>query len=109
MTYKAGDAAAEIAIRHSARLTLLHAGFGAPDIRHGLVELQARLTERTGVEPTILELPESAASVIAETAQELPVSLVVMSSRMLTGIRSLGSVSERVGQIAPCSVLVMRG
>ena len=108
-TLAVAEAAAAIARRHGARVTLLHAGFGAPDVRHGLVEQQALVAERTGVEPPILELPGSPSNVIAETARELPVSLIVMGSRMLTGIHALGSVSERVAQVAPCSVLVLRG
>jgi nucleotide-binding universal stress UspA family protein len=108
-THRAAEAAAEIALRHGASITLLHAGFGAPDVRRNLVEQQALLAERTGVEPPILELPGSAPHVIVETAHELPASLIVIGSRMLTGIRSLGSVGERVGQTAPCSVLILRG
>ena len=42
-------------------------------------------------------------------AHELPASLVITGSRMLSGIRALASVSERTGVVAPCSVLVMRG
>jgi len=34
--------------------------------------------------------------------------LVVVGSRGLRGVRALGSVSERVGHLAPCSVLVVR-
>jgi hypothetical protein len=40
---------------------------------------------------------------------ELPASLAVTGSRMLTGIPALGGVSERTAVVAPCSVLVMRG
>ena len=108
-TLAVAEAAAAIARRHGARVTLLHAGFGTPGIRHGLVEQQALLAEWTGVEPPILELPGSASNVIADTARELPASLIVIGSRMLTGVRALGSVSERLGQVAPCSVLVLRG
>ena len=34
--------------------------------------------------------------------------LVVVGSRGLRGVQALGSVSERVGHAAPCSVLVVR-
>jgi nucleotide-binding universal stress UspA family protein len=108
-TRAAAEAAAAIACRHRSRVTLVHAGFGSADIHHGLAEQQALLAERTGVEPAILELPGRAPEVIAETARELPASLIVTGSRMLTGIGALRSVSERVGQMAPCSVLVLRG
>jgi nucleotide-binding universal stress UspA family protein len=108
-TDRAADAAAEIALRRGATLTLLHAGFGTPKIRRDLLEQQARIATRIGAEPAILELPGAAQQVIAETARELPASLIVVGSRMLSGVRSLGSVSERVAQLATCSVLVMRG
>ena len=108
-THRAGEVTVALAHRHGASVTLLHAGFGAPGIYRGLAEVQKLLAERTGVEPPILELPGSPAQVIVETAHSLPASLIVTGSRMLSGIRSLGSVSERVGQMATCSVLVMRG
>jgi nucleotide-binding universal stress UspA family protein len=108
VTYRAAEAIGEIALRHGAAVSLLHAGFGTPEARRGLTEIQAQLAERTGVQPIALELPGGATEVIVETAQTLPASLIVIGSRMLTGIRALGSVSERVAQMAPCSVLVMR-
>ena len=45
---------------------------------------------------------------IAEAAEEFGASLVVTGSRGLTGLAALRSVSERVGESAPCSVLVAR-
>jgi nucleotide-binding universal stress UspA family protein len=108
-TLAVAETAAKLALRHGARVTLLHAGWGTTDGHRGLAEQRALVADRIGVEPAILELPGHAPEVIAETAHRLPVSLVVTGSRMLTGIRSLGSVSERVGQMAPCSVLVLRG
>jgi nucleotide-binding universal stress UspA family protein len=107
--HRAGEVAVDIALRHRADVTLLHAGYGAPGVYRGLAEIRALLAERTGVEPPLLELPGSPAQVIVQAAHDLPVSLIVTGSRMLSGIRSLGSVSERVGQMATCSVLVVRG
>jgi nucleotide-binding universal stress UspA family protein len=46
--------------------------------------------------------------VIEEKATPENVSLIVMSSRRLSGLRAQGSVSERVVQEAPGSVLVVR-
>jgi nucleotide-binding universal stress UspA family protein len=62
----------------------------------------------TDVEPITLELDGHAPSRIAEVALEPPASLVITGSRLLTGTRSIASVSERTGVVAPCSVLVMR-
>ncbi len=108
-TFPAAEAAAAIALRHGARVTMVHAGPGMPDVQHRLAEQQALMAERTGIEPSLLELPGSAPEVIAETARALPATLIVTGSRMLTGIRSLRSVTERVGEITPCSMLVVRG
>ncbi len=49
-----------------------------------------------------------AADVIAEVATQERAALIVMGSRGVTGLRSLGSVSERVAHGAPCSVLIVR-
>jgi nucleotide-binding universal stress UspA family protein len=43
-----------------------------------------------------------------KTAANERVTLVAVGSRGLTGVRALGSVSERVAHQAPCSVLVAR-
>lgn len=45
---------------------------------------------------------------IVEVADETGASLVVMGSRGRTGLKALGSVSERVAHRAPCSVLIVR-
>jgi nucleotide-binding universal stress UspA family protein len=45
---------------------------------------------------------------IVEFAASAQASLVVMGSRGLTGLKALGSVSERVAHRAPCSVLIVR-
>jgi len=45
---------------------------------------------------------------ITRAAEELGVSLVVTGSRGRTGVAALRSVSECVGESAPCSVLVVR-
>jgi nucleotide-binding universal stress UspA family protein len=50
------------------------------------------------------------APVIADKAREIGADLVVVGSRGHTGIGSLfmGSVSTKIVQIAPCSVMVVR-
>lgn len=45
---------------------------------------------------------------IAEFAGSTQASLVVIGSRGMTGLKALGSVSERVAHRAPCSVLIVR-
>ena len=68
------------------------------------VELAAAL----GVEPTVVSGSGHADERILELAASESVSLVAVGSRGLTGVRALGSVSERVAHRAPCSVLVAR-
>jgi len=48
--------------------------------------------------------------VVTEKAKELSADLVVVGSRGLSGVASLlmGSVSTKIVQMAPCSVLVAR-
>ncbi|HEX6026976.1 MAG TPA: universal stress protein [Solirubrobacter sp.] len=100
--------AATLARRHNAQVALLHVDHGGRDVRHELAEEAAALQLATGVEPVTLELEGHAPSRIAEVALELRASLVITGSRMLTGVRAMASVSERVGVVAPCSVLVLR-
>jgi nucleotide-binding universal stress UspA family protein len=100
---------AELARRHGARDTHLHGDRADRATRHELAVEAATLEQATGVAPIVLQVDGHAPSRIAEAALELPASLVISGSRMLTGIRSLASVSERTGVVAPCSVLVVRG
>jgi nucleotide-binding universal stress UspA family protein len=103
-------ATAALAHFHDASVTLVHVGSSDKDIRHELAEEIATLIEVTGREPAVAEPEDGAVPArLTELANNLPASLLVTGSRMLTGIRALGSVSERTGLIAPCSVLVMRG
>ena len=103
------DVTAALARRHDARVLLLHADHSGRAVRHELAEETVRLLEATGHEPVVVQLGGRPPERIAELAAELPVSLIVMGSRMLTGLRALGSVSARAGMTAPCSVLVVRG
>ena len=66
------------------------------------------LTAELGVEPTVIRTSGHAAERILETSAAERVSLVAVGSRGLTGVRALGSVSERVAHHAHCSVLVAR-
>ncbi len=99
---------AALAQRHDSQVVLAHVRPTDQAIRHELAEEVATLIAATGDEPVVLELEGHAASRIAAMAPGLRTSLVITGSRGLTGIRALGSVSERLGMIAPCSVLVMR-
>lgn len=100
--------AGTLARRHGARVALLHVD-RSDGAERELADEAAALQHATGAEPTVLRMEGHAPSRIAEVALELPASLVITGSRMLTGIRTLASVSERTAVVAPCSVLVMRG
>ena len=58
--------------------------------------------------PTILRAAGHADEEILKAVASQSVSLVAVGSRGLTGVRALGSVSERVAHRAACSVLVAR-
>lgn len=68
----------------------------------------ADLTIALGREPTVVRESGDPSDRILELAVGERVGLVVVGSRGLTGVRALGSVSERVAHRAPCSVLVAR-
>lgn len=66
------------------------------------------LTTALGREPTVLRASGHADEQILQAATSEDVALVAVGSRGLSGVRALGSVSERVAHRAPCSVLVAR-
>jgi nucleotide-binding universal stress UspA family protein len=58
------------------------------------------------IAPTLEELHEDAVDLLAHLSEDA--DLLVVGSRGLKGVRSLGSVSERVAHEARCPVLVVR-
>lgn len=100
---------AELARGQGASATLVHV-LGAEQrlhphrIERQAGQLESLLRERTG-KPRI-ELGV-AREVIVAVARDLRASLILMSSRRLGGLRSLGSVSRPVVAHAPCSVLLI--
>jgi len=102
--------AAAIARAHGATVGLVHAGALADaDRRRRMSEQSVALTEATGTEPTWIEEPEHGPDGIVSAARSWRAALLVVGARGVTGVRALGSVSERVAHRAPCSVLVARG
>jgi nucleotide-binding universal stress UspA family protein len=103
----AARVASSIAKRLDATVTTLHVGtdweaterFGA-----GASEL---ITE-SGAEAVVRRESGSAHRGIVTVAAELDPVLIVIGSRGMTGLKALGSVSERVAHRAPCSVLIAR-
>jgi nucleotide-binding universal stress UspA family protein len=74
------------------------------------VDKLAQEVAAEGVEATGIALQEPAAVAIAAQAESLPVDLIVMGTRGLTGLKHvvLGSVAERVVRTAPCPVLTVK-
>jgi nucleotide-binding universal stress UspA family protein len=96
------SAAAYAAARH------LAGRFGAdlwPVVAHGGKGVDKRLVA-TIVDHRHEDLPDEPARALAAAAADA--DLLVIGSRGLHGIRSLGSVSERVAHETPSSVLIVR-
>jgi nucleotide-binding universal stress UspA family protein len=89
------DAGRDIAERFGANLRVIAAGEAAGIESGSLADITVERDERDAL----------AALVDASTHADL----VVVGSRGLRGVRALGSVSERLGHRAACSVLVVRG
>lgn len=87
----------ELAARFGARLRILAATGGDP-VQIDRLALESRDTLEWSDLPPLEALLDAAADA----------DLLVVGSRGLRGLRSLGSVSERVGHLASCSVLVVR-
>jgi nucleotide-binding universal stress UspA family protein len=106
---RAVDLAATIAVAHDAEVGLVHAGASSDAQRHRMVVQASWIADATGVEPVWAAPPLRPVPAICSCARWNRASLVVVGARGVTGVRALGSVSERVAHEAPCSVLVARG
>ncbi|MHB1569861.1 MAG: universal stress protein [Solirubrobacteraceae bacterium] len=101
--------AADLADARGASLVLFHAPHAEGAQHPTRIAAQSRqLLERLGERATVVVEPGRAAATIAEVAEREQVSLLLVASRRLEGLRALGSVSERLVHSAPCSVLVLR-
>ncbi len=104
------ELAARVAARHVSELLLVSVRPARSDsvLRHALAEQAVALGEASGTEVTVLRPDGDPPEQILKTAADWSTTLVVLGSRGTTGLRSLGSVSERVAHRARCSVLVAR-
>ena len=99
---------AALAARHDADATLVHVLGGESHTHPHRIERQAaqlKLVRPSGSEARIeVGKPRN---VVVDVAREADVDLIVMSSRRLSGMRTIGSVSRPVVAHAPCSVLLI--
>jgi nucleotide-binding universal stress UspA family protein len=91
---RALNAAHDIRDRHGSALRVIAAGPTCEITPRLLDEMLAERDERDPLEALLTASRE--------------VDLVVVGSRKLRGLQALGSVSERLGHQADCSVLVVR-
>lgn len=111
--------ARELADQYDAELLLIHTvPFPAPNRHNFKSEAEAERFEKQeaerklrqmGAEDPIVRIGD-AASVIAQTAKERDVDIIVMATHGLTGWRRflIGSVTNEVLHLAPCPVLTVR-
>lgn len=102
---RAVEVVTRILRRHGGDAYLLHVRHGH-EPHHALAEHATLLLEATGREPVVLSEPGPVHERIVGVADQLAVSLVVVGSHGRAGVRALRSVSERVGHLARCPVLV---
>lgn len=104
---EAARVAGRIAARSGAQVVSLSVGRDVGRAQ-GLAEESLALLEAGAREPIPEQRQGGPPRRIAEVAGSIGASLITMGSRGHTGLRSLGSVSERVARRAPCSVLIVR-
>jgi len=106
-SWAAARLAARIARARGSSLQVVYVPDGHPERYRELFKQVSEIESLTGSMPAFLDAPGDPARRIAETARAEGSSLVVIGRRGRDGPRSLGSVSERVAQRAPCSVLIV--
>jgi universal stress protein A len=111
---------ASLVFLHVVQVNYAYGEFGALDftrlereMRDGAQKELAALIQRqagTGLKAESLVREGSPARVIAETARELRVDLLIISTHGYTGLKHvlMGSIAEQVVRYAPCPVLVVR-
>jgi nucleotide-binding universal stress UspA family protein len=103
------DYATELARERGAELILVHATHdGSAEQAARLAGQVERVTRALGGHASVRIERGRAHDLILAVAASERCSLIVLSSRRLSGLRALGSVSERIVHDARCSVLVVR-
>jgi nucleotide-binding universal stress UspA family protein len=101
-------AAARLAATFNSKVHVVHVTDGKHDVDQPTLEAQiAELAEASGSEPGLTKRDGNATKEIVSAAKEKGSSLIVAGRRGLKGLKSLGSVSERIVGSAECSVLLV--
>lgn len=100
------ELAAQLASRRESTVWLL--GVDAHGPAHTLAPHTRQLADALGRMPLVLERSGHAHEEIVAGARASDASLLAVGARGMTGVKALGSVSERVAHEASCSVLVAR-
>jgi nucleotide-binding universal stress UspA family protein len=95
----AAAVAQDVAVRTGSTVRFLVARGASP------AEIATELLPNSGYDLAFSD--EKPVPALLEAARDA--DLLVVGSRGVTGLRALGSVSERVAHRAPCSLLVVRG
>jgi nucleotide-binding universal stress UspA family protein len=107
-SWAAARVATGLAKAQRSELRLVHVPDGTHAERYQEVLKQLTVIEKaTGSSPVVVDNPGHVAERIGEAARAAQSSLIVIGRRGLSGVRALGSISERVVHRAPCSVLVV--
>lgn len=94
------------ALRSELRISYVPDGMH-PERYREVLRQRSAIEEATGSSPPMVDNPGHVAERIGEAARAAQSSLIVIGRRGVSGVKALGSVSERVVHRAPCSVLVV--
>lgn len=109
-SWTAARVVSRLAALRDTEIHLVHVPDGGGERAAGQVHEQLLLiTGASGRPCGLYEKPGAVPERICQAARASQASLVVLGRRGLSGVRALGSVSERVAHRAPCSVLLLPG
>ena len=107
-SWAAAQMATRVSTARGSALRLVYVPDGMhPERYREVLKQSAMIKETTGAPPAVTDTPGQVAGQICEAASADDSSLIVIGRRGLSGVKALGSVSERVVHRAPCAVLVV--